>query len=193
MPECNSADPSFWGTSEIKKLCTKCGQALETFKNRVYGACAVIGVLFAIVGWIYGGFFKNIADTPERIAACEVRVLNTEKTQDKLETKYETLRSGHEQLRRNITVLWDRQGKGPPYIVEALVLHGEIESISSKELILFPDDAGYPKLRFILPEGVHVSLNEKPIKIGELKAGMNADLLINRGKLQEIRAEQPKP
>ncbi len=169
-------------------------QKVENFKSYMFGAFAVAGVSLSLLGWIFSGMYKEVAETSKSVALHETRLSTEEKNHKELESKYEKdykeLYEAHNQLRRNIIVLWDRQPKQPPHFVEAIVFHGRIESISPKELALLPDEIGDPVYQFSLPQNTLVSINHKPAKIADLKVGMKASVTLIKGKVDEIQAER---
>src|SRR5438128_10004899 len=83
-------------------------RAVENFRFLVLGAVGVITLGLSGNLWIFKNLANDVAAQAKDVAVHENRLSTEERTNSDLKAKYDSLRSDHEQLRRNITVLWDR-------------------------------------------------------------------------------------
>jgi hypothetical protein len=155
-------------------------RTMETFRAWMTGAATVAGLIFA-----GGGVY--VYALGRDVAVHETRLTTAEKNHAELQSKFDELYKAHDRLRRNVTVLWDRQQKGPPQI-EAVVITGQIDRISSKEISVLPDDIDEPVYQFSLPDNLPISIDGRPATIAQLKVGMRASVVITKGKIERIQA-----
>ena len=162
-------------TDKINQLETRV-KTLEDLKTKLEGAAMVVkagwitlGItIFAIVsgaitfGWNYATNASTIAHHDKDIAEFKelhkTDMAELHKATRELADKYEVILKAHNNLRANVIVLYDRQPKGPPGGIEALVYRGRIEAVSPNAITILPPEIGEPALKFVLTPKIGVRL-----------------------------------
>jgi hypothetical protein len=91
-------------------------------------------------------------------------------------------------LRNQVTVLYDRQPRGPTNLTEVIVYQGKIVEVTPNAVTILPPDLGEAKQKFILGPEVVIRRNGVTAKIEDLAVGMMAEIVRSGGIVTSIDA-----
>jgi hypothetical protein len=163
---------------------------LEEFRNKILWTGAVAKALWIIGGlslaalltgaynqvWSYAGLTKDVQAHTREI--------------DRLQEQIKELRADNNRLREHVIVIFDRDPKGPPRAINAIVYRGRLLQVSATNVTILDPDPGEPARRFPLAKDAAFTIGGKTAKLGDLEVGMNAEMLFNGGEVQWIHADK---
>lgn len=158
-------------------------------------AVAIGGLLSGAASliWLIVSAFVSSAAHSEKIKVFENQLAEQRKQFDAQLTeqrkKHDDLHMAHDQLRRNLVVLVDRQEKALPRLIETQVVLGVIQQLDAKFITVLPNDLGEPAQRIQLAEKVAARIKEKPATMQQIRVGMKAVVTLSQGKAVAIDAE----
>lgn len=169
------AEPNMWFVHYLKSILTATFGAFGLF-----ALTSASGVI-----WYTASQFSTINEVAkhqrENIETLSKELKDLRKEHDKLFV-------AHESIRRHVTVLYDRQSKGPVNLPEALVINGTVARITETELTVLPQDMGEPAIRFRVPDSHQVIYNGKPAKISDLRIDTKITVVLAGGRIIRIIA-----